>query len=304
MGCCGSTPEEAPIAELASVDEIKAEIAAEQEAEGGKESFLGSILRAVNDHSDDPKIMLDAATRLQEQCRRLKNYVAYLDASEARQAMSGVGCNDKKLIAALCTRTKSQLGRTAKKYREMYDRDLRKDAKSETGGNYGKLVYYALASREQYAAEMIDLACGGIGCNETVLVELFASCTHAELRAGKKAWEGKHDRSVIDYLNKEVGKGRHDALRKLLLKLMKGAGPKKGAAAPDEGVAKEQAAKIKASSNEAEIVDVIAANSLKENEMLSSAYEDEYDESLGRALESRVKDAKLLMLLNALCAAT
>ena len=32
----------------------------------------------------------------------------------------GLGCNDKKLIAVLCTRTKSQLQRAARKYRALY----------------------------------------------------------------------------------------------------------------------------------------------------------------------------------------
>ena len=35
---------------------------------------------------------------------------------------------------------------------------------------------------------MISLACNGIGCDETILIETFASCTTAELRQGKKAW--------------------------------------------------------------------------------------------------------------------
>jgi len=35
----------------------------------------------------------------------------------------GLGCNDRKLIAALCTRTKPQLQRTRKQYRELYDKD-------------------------------------------------------------------------------------------------------------------------------------------------------------------------------------
>ena len=47
---------------------------------------------------------------------------------------------------------------------------------------------------------MISLACDGVGCNESALIETFVSCSYAELRAGKKAWEGRHDRSLIDYL--------------------------------------------------------------------------------------------------------
>ena len=40
----------------------------------------------------------------------------------------GIGCDDAQLIAATCTRTKKQLARTIKRYRAMYDRDLRDEA--------------------------------------------------------------------------------------------------------------------------------------------------------------------------------
>jgi hypothetical protein len=38
----------------------------------------------------------------------------------------------------LCTRTKSQLVRTRRQYRELYDMDMRAEVKGETGsGGYG-----------------------------------------------------------------------------------------------------------------------------------------------------------------------
>ena len=52
----------------------------------------------------------------------------------------GLGCNDKKLMAALCSRTKSQLSMTRKRYRDMYDKDMKDEVKGETGGYYGKMM--------------------------------------------------------------------------------------------------------------------------------------------------------------------
>lgn len=68
---------------------------------------------------------------------------------------------------------------------------------------------------------MIELACEGMGCNENVLVELFVTRPNAELDAGRAAWEGKHDASLVDYLDGELGYSyRH--LKALLLHLLKG----------------------------------------------------------------------------------
>ena len=96
----------------------------------------------------------------------------------------GIGCDDEQLIAATCTRTKAQLARTIKRYRALYERDLRADIKGETGGDYGRMVYYATASRAQYVAEMISLACDGLGCNETILVETFTTWSGSGLGLG------------------------------------------------------------------------------------------------------------------------
>ena len=236
--------------EMATVDDVKAEIkerAAEERKASGKMSFLGSIVIAVEEHPENAAVLLDAATKLQEHTKKLKTYVATLDATACHAAMKGgvlgIGCDDEELIAATCTRTKKQLARTIKRYRALYDRDLRDDIKGETGGDYGRMVYYATASRAQYVSEMITLACGGLGCDETILVETFTTCTTAELRQGKKAWEGKSDKSLVDYLSAELGSD-YDGLRTLLLKMLKG--DVSTADSVDDAKAAEQAATLHA----------------------------------------------------------
>ena len=85
------------------------------------ETFIASVLKARAECPDDASVMEESATRLQALNRRLKEYVAIYDSQTINEAMNGgflgLGCNDEKLIAALCTRTKSQLSRTRKQYR-------------------------------------------------------------------------------------------------------------------------------------------------------------------------------------------
>ena len=53
-----------------------------------------------------------------------------------------MGCNDAKLIACLLTRTKAQLQRTKKRYREKYDKELRSEVEDETSGSCRKLMHF------------------------------------------------------------------------------------------------------------------------------------------------------------------
>ena len=281
MGCCGSKPaveapgeKEAPRGAApggpqqeirvpgARPDDEKPELLQKEEIEDTKDdmltaeteavdwspdkmTFIGSVLEARQQAPENADAMEDACIRLQAYNRAVKNEIATLDALTIHEAMHGgflgLGCNDRKLIVALCTRTKSQLERTRAKYWALHDTDIRKDICSETGGNYGKMMACALSSGADYVADMIDKACKGFGCDETLLVELYCTRTNAELREGKAKWEARTDKSLIDYLNSEL-KGYftgHPALLKLLLKLMKG--DRDEEQAPDMDLAAKQA---------------------------------------------------------------
>ena len=81
-----------------------------------KTTFIGSVLEARQQAPENADAMEDACIRLQAHNRALKNEVATLDAITIHEAMHGgflgLGCNDRKLTVALCTRTKSQRERT------------------------------------------------------------------------------------------------------------------------------------------------------------------------------------------------
>ena len=228
--------------------------------------------------------------------RKLKAHVACTDAEDAHQAMhgglTGIGCNDPKLIAALCGRTKAQLRHTASKYREMYDLDLREDVKSESGGSYGKMMWYALAPPEVYVADALDAAMKGMGCNETALLELLVTQTNAQMAAGRECWEGRADNSLVDYLNSNLGHDyRH--LRALLLELLKGQrdeGNEVDEDAIPEQVAtlhKECSKGMMSDFKEDIVIATIAPNNATHNAALARAYEAEHSKSLSRALKKK-----------------
>ena len=178
---------------------------------------------------DDPAVLKECCTRLQKINAMLKTRIAESDALSSYEAMNpgltGIGCDDRKLIAALCTRTKASLERTKVAYRAKYDKDLAKDVKGETkgwftGSDYGRMMSYALSTPENYVADVIHAACHGMGCDEEALIELCLTRSPEQLAAGKKCWEGRRDRGLFDYINKELGHSyRH--LRYLILEILK-----------------------------------------------------------------------------------
>ena len=114
---------------------------------------------------NDPETKKECCRKLQKLNATLKDRVAAVDAAMARDAMkggvTGLGCDNRNLIAVLCTRTKASLERTKKAYREKFDADLAKDVREKTGSDYGRMMAYALAAPDAYVADIIHAACHG-----------------------------------------------------------------------------------------------------------------------------------------------
>ncbi|KAH8072189.1 hypothetical protein JL720_11231 [Aureococcus anophagefferens] len=211
--------------------------------------------------------------------------------------LTGIGCDDRKLIAALCTRTKASLERTKVAYRAKYDKDLAKDVKGETkgwftGSDYGRMMSYALSTPENYVADVIHAACHGMGCDEEALIELCLTRSPEQLAAGKKCWEGRRDRGLFDYINKELGHSyRH--LRYLILEILKGKRIWDGV--PDEARAnkhvellhKECAKGMMQDFKEDKVVDYLLAGPPAEAALCADLYEKKYGKSLKKALEAK-----------------
>ncbi|XP_056438733.1 annexin A2 isoform X1 [Gadus chalcogrammus] len=62
------------------------------------------------------------------------------EAHRLRQAMEGLGTNEETLLEILCTRSAPQLKETNTAYSEIYKKDLEKDLKGETSGDFAKLI--------------------------------------------------------------------------------------------------------------------------------------------------------------------
>ncbi len=173
---------------------------------------------------DDPETKKECCRRLQKINNMLKDRIAEMDATMARDAMhAGIlkggfsGCDNSKLIAVLCTRTKASLNRTKAQYRAKFDRDLCKDVKSKTGSDYGRMMGHALSDPDEYVSDVIHAACHGMGCDENALIELCMTRSPEQLEAGKKCWEGRRDKALFDY----IGKGTNKLLKSLETEVLK-----------------------------------------------------------------------------------
>ena len=179
----------------------------------------------------------------------------------------------------------------------------------ETGGSYKRLLYFILPSPEQYIADIIDMACNEaaileFGCDEICLLEVFVTHTQEELQAGKAKWEGRTDKSLVDFINTNLGYSYRHLNRLLQLLFM---GDRVETDEIDEELASTQVAELKEECDkgwfedfdESKIIEIIGANTTPQNQLVAQLYEKEYGESLASNLQDKC-GARLHYALNAL----
>ncbi|XP_027892791.1 annexin A2 [Xiphophorus couchianus] len=63
-----------------------------------------------------------------------------LEAQRLKAAMAGLGTDEETLLEILCCRSRKTLQEVAAAYRQMYKKDLEKELKAETSGDFARLV--------------------------------------------------------------------------------------------------------------------------------------------------------------------
>ncbi|XP_068958677.1 annexin A6 isoform X2 [Petaurus breviceps papuanus] len=76
--------------------------------------------------------------------------LAYFDAKEIKDAISGVGTDEKCLIEILASRTNQQIHQLAEAYKDAYERNLEEDIIADTSGHFKKMLVVLLqGTREE-----------------------------------------------------------------------------------------------------------------------------------------------------------
>lgn len=119
-------------------------------------------------------------------------------AQQLRDAMKGWGSDDKALLAILSTHTAVQRLATAKMYKTMFGRDLRKDLKSETGGNFEDAVKSMMYGAATFDAWCLRKSMKGPGTDEAALLEVMCTKTNAEMAAINAAYSELYFGRVLE----------------------------------------------------------------------------------------------------------
>ncbi|XP_050310406.1 annexin B9-like isoform X2 [Anthonomus grandis grandis] len=122
------------------------------------------------------------------------------DAEILRKAMKGFGTDEKAIINVLAHRTNAQRLRIDYEFKTMYGKDLVKDLKSETSGNFENLLVAMMTPLPEYYAKELHDAMEGAGTDEDVLIEILCTKSNEEIMVIRDAFRKKYHRSLEEDL--------------------------------------------------------------------------------------------------------
>jgi len=132
-----------------------------------------------------------------------------------RRAMAGLGTNERALIDVICTKNKREMELVRKAYEQFYKRDLIRDIRCETSGDFRRiLVSLASAGRntkpadkdraERDAKTLYDAGEGKWGTDEATFNLIFAGRSFPQLRAMFQAYKKQTGQEMEKVIQKEM----------------------------------------------------------------------------------------------------
>ena len=156
---------------------------------------------------------------------------AEYDADLLYKAMKGIGSDKDVITEVLCFRNPERINQIKEKFQEKYGKDLVAEIKSETSGDYQKIVLKLLeGDRTQdgkadvekcsgIADELYKAGEGKIGTDESIFIKYFTSLSPNELLIVCKEYHKKYKKNMLDVIENEFNGNEKKLLTVMLYAL-------------------------------------------------------------------------------------
>lgn len=220
------------------------------------------------------------------------SFDAVADAKALRKAMKGFGTDEKGLNDVIAHRTNAQLVEIVETYSKVIERDLIKDIKSETSGEYENLLVALLSSHEGYCADVVYNAVHGMGTDENHLIEVLTLRSPAELFSMSQIYQARYKKDMLVHVKGDVSGHFGDALVALMRHAVQNEGKAMPTPPPEQLDADVDAlyaaGKGKIGTDEAKFVEIICGNNREYLRELSDAYAKKHGDRLDKVISSEM----------------
>ncbi|KAK3604062.1 hypothetical protein CHS0354_004725 [Potamilus streckersoni] len=171
----------------------------------------------TGENKSDPFFAMEMENLNQEgTVKPYDNFNADQDAEVLHNAMKGFGTDENALNNVLCYRSNPQRQEIASVYKNMFGKDLVKDIRSETSGNFFTTLKALLMRPAEYDAYQLRKAMKGLRTDKEVLIEILCTSSNAQITEIIKVYKEKFNRD----LEKDVESSTSGDFRSFLISLV------------------------------------------------------------------------------------
>jgi len=116
------------------------------------------------------------------------------------EAMKGFGTNEKKIIETLVGLDPETTQKVRESFQEQYHKDLIKEIKSETSGNFERALVAFLQGPVEYDSWLLHDSMAGLGTNDSQLIEVLVSRHPDHLKKVVEFFHKQHDKSLEEWI--------------------------------------------------------------------------------------------------------
>jgi len=207
-------------------------------------------------------------------------------AVDLHDAMKGFGCNEKKIIDTLAELDPEAIQTVKEAFHEEYKKDLAKEIKSETSGNFERALLALLMEPVEYDAWLLKDAIEGIGTNDTQLIEVLVARHPDHLKKVVARFQKDNNQSLEEWIAGDTSGDYRD----FLLTLAAAGRDSNSLPTSQEKVKEDVSSLFKAGEGKLGtdtniFIDIFAKRSWKHIRSVSEAYAKQYSHSLHTAIE-------------------
>ncbi|KAK1930557.1 Annexin A7 [Phytophthora citrophthora] len=210
-------------------------------------------------------------------------------------ACKGLGTDEKTLITVLGSKSPETRNLIALRYKELYQQPLKSLLKSETSGDFGRLLRMISTPLPETEAQILRDATKGMGTTESLIVQILSGRTNEEMNILKRTYFDLVGKDLAVTLNSELS----GDFRKVVMAVLQSAkvpynpAVHNAAKAEEEAIALYKAGQGRLGTNEEVFIGILVKAPPEFLQMMDAVYVAKYNNNIAKAVDKEFSgDAK------------
>ncbi|KAF4150317.1 Annexin [Phytophthora infestans] len=210
-------------------------------------------------------------------------------------ACKGLGTDEQTLIAVLGSKSPETRNLISLRYKELHQQPLKNLLKSETSGDFGRLLRMISTPLAETEAQILRDATKGMGTTESLIVQILSGRTNEEMNILKRTYFDLVGKDLAVTLNSELSGDFRKVVMALLQSSQEPYNPTthNAAKAEEEAVALYRAGQGRLGTNEEVFIGILVKAPPEFLKMMNAVYVAKYNNNIAKAVDKEFSgDAK------------